>query len=34
MAVIPGNAKNGFWLVLGGIAALALAAYVMRRIPL
>lgn len=31
MASIPANAKNGFWLVLGGMAALAVTAYVLRR---
>ena len=31
MASIPGDAKSGFWLVIGGMAALAVAAYVLRR---
>ena len=34
MASIPVDAKNGFWLVLGGMAALVVAAYVLRRFPL
>jgi hypothetical protein len=30
---IPSDAKNGFWLVVGGIAALYIAAIVIKRLP-
>lgn len=33
MAAIPGEAKKGFYLVLGAAAAIALAAWVSRRLP-
>jgi len=31
---IPVNAKNGFWLVIGGIAALYIGAMILQRLPL
>lgn len=29
---IPSDAKNGFWLVIGGIAALYVASLIMKRV--
>jgi len=30
---IPKDAKNGFWLVIGGIAALYIGAIIIQRLP-